>query len=264
MNKCKIGIICLLLAIIIGVLPFAGCSDCGGGGNTLDPVINSGEIKIGVDGISKPMSFYGDSGSLEGLSVDIGKEIAKRLGVKAVFVQVPKEQCIEALNSGKIDIYINLAAPGREVTSQVLKLETGLESRQVFVVKSSSSINRLFDLKGKYVGVVSGTDAADALAAASQLHASLKKVVSTSDMEDLIELFDTDNLHAIAVDEALFRSHVIGSIDNYRILSDPLSSADYIFAVRNNDSTFHKRIGELYDAMNSDGSIASLKAKWMG
>lgn len=264
MNKCKIGIICLLLALIIGVLPFAGCSDCGGGGNTLDTVINNGEIKIGVDGTSKPMSFYGDSGRIEGLSVDIGNELAKRLGVKAVFVQVPEDECIDALNSEKIDIYINLTSSGREITSQVLKTKTGLENRQVFVVKSSSSITRLFDLKGKYVGVVSDTDAAEALTAASQLRASLKKVVSTSDMEQLIELFDTDNLHAIAVDEALFCNYVIDTIDNYRILSDPLSSADYIMAVRKNDSTFHKRISELYEAMNADGSVASLKAKWMG
>lgn len=267
MNRFRLkGIISLLLAAVLTVSAVFGYIGCGSADdNTLNAVLSSGTMKIGVSGDSKPMSFVTADGSLAGFSVDIGKEIAKRLGVKAQFVQVSREQCVSALNSGKIDIYIDLAAPDREISSQVLKIDSAIEYRQVVVVKNTSQIKRLFDLKGKRLGVVSESDAAEALLAASELRASASQIVSCSDITDLVtQKLRLDAVDAIIVDETEFKNCVLGVADGYTILSDPIASGSYVIAVRRTDSAFQKRISEIYDLMQNEGSITAYKTQWMG
>ncbi len=267
MNNLKLKrITSLILAAVLSILTLAVCSGCGAADDdTLNAVLNSGTIKIGISGDSKPMSYETADGDYAGFSVDVGNEIAKRLGVKAQFVKVSREQCVSALNSGKIDIYIDLAAPDREISSQVLKIDSAIAYRQVVVVKNTSPIKRLFDLTGKRLGVVSGSDAAEALFAASELRASASQVVSCSDIDELItQKLRLDAVDAIIVDETEFKNCVLGVADGYTILSDPIASGSYVLAVRRNDPAFQKRIGEIYEQMKGDGSISSYKTQWMG
>src|SRR5262245_53228384 len=52
-----------------------------GGGGLLDEVKKRGKLIISTDANYKPQSFKNPDGSFEGFDVDVGREIAKRLGV---------------------------------------------------------------------------------------------------------------------------------------------------------------------------------------
>src|SRR5690606_40500355 len=50
-------------------------------GETLDRVMKTGKLTMSSDPEYPPQSFLNDSNELDGFDVDVGKEIAKRLGV---------------------------------------------------------------------------------------------------------------------------------------------------------------------------------------
>jgi polar amino acid transport system substrate-binding protein len=55
-------------------------------GGLLDKVLKAGELRIATDKNYKPQSFLKPDGTFEGFDIDVGNEIAKRLGVKAKFM----------------------------------------------------------------------------------------------------------------------------------------------------------------------------------
>jgi polar amino acid transport system substrate-binding protein len=55
-------------------------------GGLLDKVLKAGELRIATDKDYAPQSFLKPDGTFEGFDIDVGKEIAKRLGVKATFL----------------------------------------------------------------------------------------------------------------------------------------------------------------------------------
>lgn len=71
---------------------------------TLDQIIQSGTIKVGVNPNFPPMSSYGTSNELEGFDIDVGNKIATALGVKAEFVPTETAQRVPFLVADQIDI----------------------------------------------------------------------------------------------------------------------------------------------------------------
>lgn len=71
---------------------------------SLDQIIKSGTIKIGVNPNFPPMSSYGKTNQLEGFDIDVGNKIATALGVKAEFVPTETAQRVPFLVADQIDI----------------------------------------------------------------------------------------------------------------------------------------------------------------
>lgn len=71
---------------------------------SLDEIISSGTIRVGVNPNFPPMSSYGATNQLEGFDIDIGNIIAERLGVAAEFVPTETAQRVPFLTSDRIDI----------------------------------------------------------------------------------------------------------------------------------------------------------------
>ena len=119
----------------------------------------TGSLRIGVYAGSPTSLVRGPgAGEMRGLTVDIGRELARRLGVPAeiiVFERVP--EIIEALKSGRADFTITNASPARardvDFTPPLVALETG------YLVPAGSSVNSPseVDRAGIRVGVAQGS-----------------------------------------------------------------------------------------------------------
>lgn len=71
---------------------------------SLDEIIKSGTIRIGVLPNSPPQSSLGATNEIEGFDVDVGKKIAETLGVKPDFVMTEIAQRVPFLVADRIDI----------------------------------------------------------------------------------------------------------------------------------------------------------------
>lgn len=70
---------------------------------TLDEVISSGVIRVGVNPTLPPLGKFDEKNQIVGFDVDFATEIAKMLGVKLEVVQVGSPDRIPFVASGKID-----------------------------------------------------------------------------------------------------------------------------------------------------------------
>ncbi|MDP2004387.1 MAG: transporter substrate-binding domain-containing protein [Rubrivivax sp.] len=148
-----------LHALLAGAVLLAGCATTGVAPEIRQALAPTGKLRIAVYEGS-PTSLVRGPGAdeMRGLSVDIGREMARRLGVPAevvVYERVPA--IVAALKEGKADFTITNASPARardvDFTPAVVGLETG------YLVPANSPI-RAFDAvdrSGVRVGVSQGS-----------------------------------------------------------------------------------------------------------
>jgi cystine transport system substrate-binding protein len=112
----------------------------------------AGVIKIGSEGDYSPFTFHDATGKIVGFDVEIGQEVAKRLGIKAQFIDGKWDGLIAGLDVNRYDAIIN------EVTiTEARKLKYDFSdpyvvTKPVLIVRSDdSSIKGFADLKGKKV-----------------------------------------------------------------------------------------------------------------
>lgn len=75
----------------------------GASARTLDEVIASKKIVIGVNPTLPPLGIFNDKNEIDGFDVDVANKIGEVLGVKTEIVQVGSPDRIPFVSSGKID-----------------------------------------------------------------------------------------------------------------------------------------------------------------
>jgi len=73
----------------------------------LAQIQEKGELVIGTEGTYRPFTFHDDKGQLTGFDVDVATEVAKRLGVKPVFLETQWDAMFAGLDSKRFDMVAN-------------------------------------------------------------------------------------------------------------------------------------------------------------
>ena len=158
-----IGIV--VLAVLAAVF-LVSCTPAAVSNNALDGVLaQKGHLLICTDFPYPPQEFFDDSGNPQGLDVEIGNEIAKRLSLKVQYVNSVFDTIIAAVTSGKCDIIIsaqNITTDRSKQISQIPYFEAG--QSMVAAKGNPQNINTTMDLCGKSAAAESGTTEADYLA----------------------------------------------------------------------------------------------------
>lgn len=89
--------------IAIAAIAMLGFASGSAGARTLDEIIKSGSIKVGVNPTLPPLGKFDEKNEITGFDVDYAGEIAKLLGVKLEVVQVGSPDRIPFVQTGKID-----------------------------------------------------------------------------------------------------------------------------------------------------------------
>lgn len=109
----------------------------------------AGSFRIASEGTYPPFTFHDASGTLVGFDVEIGQEIAKHLGVKAVFIDGKWDGLIAGLDANRWDAVINEVTITDARKAKYDFSDPYVVTRPVLVVKSGSAIKGFADLKGK-------------------------------------------------------------------------------------------------------------------
>jgi polar amino acid transport system substrate-binding protein len=105
-----------------------------------------------------PQEFFDENGNPQGLDVEIGQEIGKRLGLQVQFVNSVFDSIFAAVTSGKCDVIIsatNITSDRQKQVSMIPYFEAG----QSFVAQKGNpaKITTALDLCGQSVAAESGT-----------------------------------------------------------------------------------------------------------
>ncbi len=139
----------LKLLALAATLQFAAVL-AGHAGENLDQIKASGVFKIGTEGTYAPFTYHDASGALVGFDVEIGKEIAKRLGVKAEYLEGKWDGLIAGLDANRYDAVINQVGITEARKAKYDFSDPYIASKAVLIVSGKNAdIKGFADLKGK-------------------------------------------------------------------------------------------------------------------
>lgn len=116
----------------------------------LDQIKQAGALRIGTEGTYAPFTFHDASGALVGFDVEIGQEVAKRLGVEAQFVEGPWDGLIAGVDANRYDVVINQVGITDERKAKYDFSEPYIASKAALIVRADNTdITSFESLAGK-------------------------------------------------------------------------------------------------------------------
>lgn len=247
----------LVIALVFSII-FSGCS-VEKEEDLWTQIQKRGTIKIGTEGTYRPFSFHGQDNQLTGFDVEVAKELAKRMGVKAEFVETPWDGMLSSLQTKKIDTVANQVGikPERKDKLDFSDPYT-ISYAQIVVHKDNSEIQGIKDLKGKVAGQTLTSnfgkyskDAGAQVKGYETFDDTLKDVVNRR-----IDFTINDRT---AIAEALKKS-------NYPVktVGDPIEKVYTAFPVPKNNPKLLQEINKALESMKKDGTLTNISKKWFG
>lgn len=212
-----------------------------------------------------PEEFYKGTTPV-GSDIDIGTEIARRLGLKAEFDNTGFDGIIAALLSKKCDAIIsgmNDTPTRRKQVAFVDYLSVG----QSLMVKKGNphQIRTLSDLSGRSVSVETGTTNRDFLAVESKrLQKAGKKpitIVTFPKDTDAANALKTGKVDAYFGDSPVV-AYYIARDRSFGFGGEPINPIPVGIALRREDTKLRADIQKAVNAMYADGTMKRILAKW--
>lgn len=113
----------------------------------------SGQIKVGLFSL-EPISFKDESGNAQGFNPDLLRQIAEAEGWQEVFVHGSFAEGMDRLESGEIDLMLNVAYTEERAKKLDYNHEPVMELWGQVFIKPDGGIKSISDLLGKRVGIM--------------------------------------------------------------------------------------------------------------
>ncbi len=254
----------------------AACSDTGGGDNLYDQVKSAGKIVMSTDPQYPPQSELTVDGTYEGFDIDVGTEIAKRLGVDIEFATPSWDTITAGSWSGRWDFSVG----SMTITSarqEVLDFSTPYYFTPAQMAASTASgITTLDGLAGKTICVGAATTYLDWLN--GTLDFGTESPETQPPEGATAYTLDTDRLCAETwkAGRQDFEGWLSSSTTVQQAIDEGLpliEVGDPVFyeplAVAFDKSgpdpgKMVEEVNKILDEMRSDGTLSSLSDKWFG
>jgi polar amino acid transport system substrate-binding protein len=115
------------------------------------------DLVVGANIGNVPWEFQDASGEFVGFEIDLAKEIGARLGRSVDVVNIPFNGLFPAVQSGRIDIALSSITITEKRLNSVSFAQPYYDSAQSLTVQSRSSASSLDDMRGKVIGVDTGS-----------------------------------------------------------------------------------------------------------
>lgn len=232
-----------------------------------EAVRRAGTFRLSVNSTYAPMEFHDPAtNELQGLDVDLAEAIAKRLGVGIVWTDVPFDQLIPSLQTGRTDFIISGLsdrASRREAMDFVDYLGTG---PQLFVLDGSPA-KAPSDLCGMKVGTVRSTSFPVEIESWSKANCAPagKSAIQYVPGENSIDV--RNQLKQGRIDAAVQGSETLPYAQSnepgkYRILGQPIAVGYQGIAFRKDATALRAAVTEALAGLMADGTYKAIFAKW--
>ncbi len=224
-----------------------------------------GVLIVGINDAFPPMTFRDpDTKEVAGLDIDLARNAAERLGLKAEFRPIRWDKTIPRLNTGDIDIVWSGLSILPEREHQMLFSQPYLESRQVIVVKKGSDIARKSDLKQKTVGFQRGASSEKWITSDPGVINSLKDISVYRTNQLALKDLETGLVDAVVLDEVIARYTITKRPDAFVMLGDTFGKESYGVGFRKTDAALRNAVNKVLEEMKKDGTVTRTARKWLG
>jgi polar amino acid transport system substrate-binding protein len=246
-------------------------------GEVLDRVMSKGVLVMSTDPEYPPQSSLDENNEFVGFDIDVGKEIAERLGVDIEFV-TPSWDVITAGNwAGRWDVSVGSMTPTaarREVLDfPVVYYYT---PAALAVHADNTTITEPAAASGKTIGVGVATTYENYLKKDLVIDAEGAPPFEYQIDEANIQTYDTDLLalddlrlgDGVRLDAAVTAlPTILDAIKQgypLKVVGDPLFLEPLSVAIDKGDPEFAAKLAEIVESMHEDGTLSELSMKWYG
>lgn len=267
----------IAIAALAGVMTWATALTTGASaGETLDRVMSTKKLTMSSDAAYPPQSFLNDQNEMDGFDVEVGKEIAKRMGAELEII-TPAWEIITAGNwQGRWDLSVGSMTPTK-ARAEVLDFPVVYYFTPAsFAVHSDSTATSVADLNGKTIGVCGGCtyeaylnkdlsiDADGTPPFEYQVDAGeIRSYETDTNVFDDLKLGDGARLDGLLSAEPTIREAIKNGYP-MKIVGKPVFFEPLAVAVDKGDPEFSAKIAEVVKSMQDDGTLSKLSEKWYG
>jgi polar amino acid transport system substrate-binding protein len=246
-------------------------------GAVLDRIMQAKKLVMSTDPEYPPQSSLNASNQFEGFDIDVGTEIAKRLGVSIEFVTPGWETIVSGKWAGRWDVSVGSMTPTKP-RAEVLDFPAVYyyTPAALAVNTANTTINTPADASGKRIGVGAATtyenylhgDLAIEAEGAPPFEFVIKDAKVQSYDTDVPALDDLKLGDGTRLDAAMTALPTIqAAIKNgypLRVVGAPLYYEPLAVAIEKGDPELKAKLAEIVKAMQDDGTLTSLSMKWYG
>jgi polar amino acid transport system substrate-binding protein len=246
-------------------------------GAVLDRITQAKKLVMSTDPEYPPQSSLNASNQFEGFDIDVGTEIAKRLGVSIEFVTPGWETIVSGKWAGRWDVSVGSMTPTKP-RAEVLDFPAiyYYTPAALAVNTANTTINTPADASGKRIGVGAATtyenylhgDLAIEAEGAPPFEFVIKDAKVQSYDTDVPALDDLKLGDGTRLDAAMTALPTIqAAIKNgypLRVVGAPLYYEPLAVAIEKGDPELKAKLAEIVKAMQDDGTLTSLSMKWYG
>ena len=222
----------------------------------------SSPIRTAVDATFAPHAMAKLDGGVQGFNVDLGNEIAKRLGRSIVIEPAEFSGLIPGLNSRRYDFLIAPVTVTPERAKALLFSDGYLDTNYTFLeAKTSPPLAKLEDLKGKTIAVNKG----------SNYEAWARENADKYGFKYDVYGANADAVQAVLAGRAAY--NLAGStVAAWAAKQNPNLKTSYVIktglvwaiAFRKDDREGRAKVSNVLKCMKKDGTISALAVKWFG
>lgn len=222
------------------------------------------EIIIGSD-IQPPFNYVDSDGNPTGIDVELATEAFRRMGYKAVFVNINWDDKQELLSSHTIDcIWGSFSMNGRE--DKYRWAGPYMKSRIVIAVNKDSDIYTTEDLLDKTVAVQAASKPEEMfLNMADSRIPRIRSLLSMKNRELTYPMLSKGYADALAVNEVIINQYMKDYNMQFRMLDEALDTVGLGVAFDKNDKRdIDRRLTDILINMRDDGTEKEILEKYVG
>lgn len=226
----------------------------------LAKVTKKGEIRMAMSGQYPPFNFVDENNKLTGFDVEMGSEVAKRIGVEGKPLSTAWDGIIAGLLANKYELICGSMAITDERLKSIDFTDPYYRSGAQLFVKKGSPVTSIKDLDGKKIGVTLGTTY-ETWVRTNMASADVRTYKGVPDMileisTGRIDGFITDKIvGALAIKEKGVPIALVG---------DLLYEEKMGIALRQDNPELKAAMNAALADMKKDGTYETISMKWLG
>ncbi len=256
--RTTVGWAAACLLALAASLPFAAAAQTG--------LTSAGKITFCSALTQPPFESLTAQGTPEGIDVDLGTELARRLGLSVAWNNIPFSGLIPALQAGQCDAILSDLFV-KEERMRVLDFVPYMYSQEVLMLKAGTAgINSLADLSGKKAATVTGTTATQLLQDASKQLADAGKpainIVMFPENTQALQQLQFGQVDAFGVAYEIAEYYMAQASGTFKLGGPAYFKILTGIGLRKDSTKLRETLQQAFDAMRADGSYDKLIAKY--
>jgi polar amino acid transport system substrate-binding protein len=259
----KIRSLFTITIMALGALTFstpAGAQD----GATLDRVVTSDTLRVGMSGNQPPFNMRGRSGQLMGLEVDLATILAAAMDVELEIVTRPFGELMGALAAGDVDMVVSgMAITPRRARSAAFVGPYMLSGKSILTnstalaaADSADDINR----RNLKLAALENSTSQEFI----ERYVPDAQLVSIQDYDAGVQMVLNDEVDALVADMPITLLSLLRYPDaGLATLDQPLTIEPIGIAVAASDHQFRSLVQNYIDTLEGTGILEALRAKWL-